>query len=154
MTNPTEVEKLSPANYAERIGLLRREGRHSGLWFAEHLLWAATMLEAQATEIERLKGGLRHWRGKYIDGTVRAALAAPEGRGMMGEFREAGVCPSCGAQSCDWTDPPPRGDRQLREVLAELANIVEGHVHHGDRLDSFTTQPARAALAAMEPTND
>ena len=39
----------------------------------------------------------------------------------------------------------------LREALDELADIVQGHLDDGDKLDSFTLRPARAALAATEP---
>lgn len=39
----------------------------------------------------------------------------------------------------------------LREALDELADIVQGHLDDGDKLDSFTLRPARAALAATKP---
>lgn len=40
------MSELSEANRKERIALLRREGRYSGVWFADHLLWAADEIEA------------------------------------------------------------------------------------------------------------
>jgi hypothetical protein len=49
MTQDTHTEaRLSPANYRELIALLRREGKHSGVWFADNLLTAADELEARA----------------------------------------------------------------------------------------------------------
>lgn len=36
----------------------------------------------------------------------------------------------------------------LRDALEELVGIVRGHIEDGDKLDSFTLQPAIAALAA------
>lgn len=38
----------------------------------------------------------------------------------------------------------------LLEALKELVDIVEGHLNDGDRLDSFTLQPAHAAIAKAE----
>lgn len=36
------------------------------------------------------------------------------------------------------------------EALEELHGIVQGHLGDGDKLDSFTLQPARAALAKLQ----
>ncbi len=44
----------------------------------------------------------------------------------MSEFREAGVCPSCGAQSCDWTDPPTRGDELREDFRLKLQQMLDG----------------------------
>lgn len=39
------------ANLGHLIGLLRREGQHSGVWFAEHLLAAATALSSLSAQV-------------------------------------------------------------------------------------------------------
>lgn len=39
---------------------------------------------------------------------------------------------------------------KLREVLEELVDIVQGHLEDGDKLDSFTLQPAKQALSATQ----
>lgn len=35
------------------------------------------------------------------------------------------------------------------DILRELVDIVQGHVENGDKLDSFTLQPAREFLSAL-----
>jgi hypothetical protein len=46
-TDPQALVALKPCPIdGDLIALFRREGRHSGVWFAEHLLRAADLLEA------------------------------------------------------------------------------------------------------------
>lgn len=46
-----------------------------------------------------------------------------------------------------WQDPVLL---EAVEALNELRDIVQGHLDDGDELDSFTLQPARAALAKLK----
>ncbi len=88
MTNPTEAEKL--------VGQLRgqadnQDGEYDAIIDTDILRQAATMLEAQAAEIARLREALDQIAGKGNDETIfrglelrtiaRAALATPEGEG-------------------------------------------------------------------------
>jgi len=43
---------------------------------------------------------------------------------------------------------------RLEAALRELVDIVQGHLDDGDRLDSFTLQPARAALSQPAATGE
>jgi hypothetical protein len=52
----TVQERLSEANFRELIALLRREGKYSGVWFADKLLLAADLL----SERERLADAARN----------------------------------------------------------------------------------------------
>ncbi len=81
MTNPTEVEKMAKS--------LRGYGNTWENWYidiANDFYRFATMLEAQAAEIERLRKALkqallRRSMSHLMRAEIEAALATPEGEG-------------------------------------------------------------------------
>lgn len=52
-----------------------------------------------------------------------------------------------------WVRPKDKHD-ELADVLRELVEVVQGHLDNGDRLDSFTLQPARRLLDVMDGKPD
>jgi hypothetical protein len=85
------------------VGLLRREGLHSGVWFSEHLLKAAAELERQAALIEELTDELEgELNARYAGMLDHPAMKHRYDRDMMTviKARTAPATPQ-GAQSDD-----------------------------------------------------
>ncbi len=132
MLIPTQGEDA--ANLGHLIALLRREGRHSGVWFADHLLTAADHLEAFSRALtpasspigneerarELLAGDPQTWSFRVLS-AVRAEAAKVKQRDLAAHL---GVSESRVSQMLKTETNPTIGT--IESILMAVKALSEG----------------------------